>query len=143
MAGGKSVAFDNDLLKLILNGTAIAGIANNATNPVTEFYLSLHTDDPGATQTVNEATYPSYARVPISRSIAGFTINGTVATLTTTMNFAICDTWGSTETETWAAVGMTSTGAGKVLYRGPITAPIKVVTGIGPQLAAGSQITES
>jgi hypothetical protein len=145
MAGGKGAVFDSDLLKLILNGATIAGIAENVPTPATQFYLSLHTADPGANgdQTTAEATYPGYARVPIDRSTAGFTVNGTVATLTATMNFTICSTWGSSETETWAAVGMASVGAGKILYRGPITSPIQVVTGVGPQLAASSKITES
>ena len=145
MAGDKGAVFDSDLLKLILNGTTIAGIAENVPVPATQFYLSLHTADPGASgdQTTSEATYPGYSRMPVPRSTAGFTVTGTVALLTTTVDFVVCQTWASAETETWAAVGMASTGAGKILYRGPITPTIQVVSGVGPQLAAGSKITES
>ena len=44
MAGGKANTFDNDLLKLILNGTSIAGIADNAASvPLTQFlYVAAH-----------------------------------------------------------------------------------------------------
>ena len=42
----KSSTFDNDLLKLIFNATAIANIADNAgSSPLTNLYLSLHTAD--------------------------------------------------------------------------------------------------
>jgi len=44
----KGNTFENDLLKLIFNATAIAGIADNAgSSPLTSLYVSLHTDDPG------------------------------------------------------------------------------------------------
>ncbi len=146
MAGGKSQAFDTDLLKLILNGTPIAGIADNAASaPLAQLYLSLHTADPGAggSQSANEAVYPNYVRIPVARTTAGFMVSGTAAVLTSTMNFAVAGTMVSSEIETWAAVGTAATGNGKIIYRGPITPNITVTTGVGPQLAAGSQITES
>jgi hypothetical protein len=44
----KSNAFENDLLKLIFNATAIANLADNAaSSPLTNLYVSLHTADPG------------------------------------------------------------------------------------------------
>ena len=40
--------FENDLMKLIFNGTAITSIADNAaSSPFTSYYISLHTADPG------------------------------------------------------------------------------------------------
>ena len=67
--------FENDLVKLIFNGTAIANIADNtASSPLTSLYVSLHTADPGEAgdQTTSEATYVTY------------TTTTTVTTLSTT-----------------------------------------------------------
>ena len=45
----KGSTFDNDLLKLIFNGTTIANIADNAvSSPLTNLYVSLHTATPAA-----------------------------------------------------------------------------------------------
>ena len=75
--------FENDLLKLIFNGTAIANIADNAAaSPLTSLYVSLHTGDPGeaGSQTTNEAAYTSYARVAVARSGVGWTVSGSTVT---------------------------------------------------------------
>jgi hypothetical protein len=144
MAGGKGSTFDNDLLKLIFNGTAIANIADNAASaPLTNLFLSLHTADPGAGggQTTSEAAYGSYARMPVPRNSTGFTVSGNAVTLTIAVIFPVASS--GTETETFAAVGTTITGSGKILYRGPVTPSLNITTGIAPQLTAGTTITES
>jgi hypothetical protein len=72
----KGTQFSNDFLKLVLNGTAIANIADNAgSSPLTNLYLALHTADPGVggSQTTSEASYTGYARVAVPRSTSGFT----------------------------------------------------------------------
>src|SRR6187455_2492211 len=70
----KSDTFENQLLALIFNGTAIPNIAqNNLTSPATQFFWALHTADPGDTgdQTAAEASYAGYARQPVARSTGG------------------------------------------------------------------------
>jgi hypothetical protein len=144
MAGGKGSTFDNDLLKLILNGVGIAGIADNtATAPLTSLYASLHTADPGAggSQTTSEAAYTGYTRMAVLRTSAGFTVSGATATLTASVVFPTAT--GGSETETFAAVGTALTGTGKILYRGPITPSLSVTTNVAPQLTSGTTITES
>lgn len=144
MAGGKATTFDNDLLKLIFNATAIANIADNAaSSPLTNLYLSLHTADPGVggSQTTNEAAYTSYARVAVARSSGGFTVSTNTVVLAALAAFPAAS--GGSETETWFAVGTASSGTGKILYRGPITPNIVVSTGVTPQLTTGTTITES
>lgn len=146
MAGGKGSTFDNDLLKLILNGIGITGIADNAASgALTQLYMSLHLTDPGAggSQNTSEAAYPGYARVGVSRTATGFTVAGATATLTAPVIFNACTTWAASETETWAAVGTAATGPGKILYRGPITPNLTVSTGVSPQLTTGTALTES
>ncbi len=145
MAGGKGSTFDNDLLKLIFNGISISNLADNAaTAPLTNLYASLHTADPGAggSQTTNEATYGSYARVTIARTSGGFTVSGNSCSLASTISFPVPST-GAGEIETWFAIGTAVSGAGKILYRGPITPSITIVAAIAPQLTAATTITES
>jgi hypothetical protein len=47
------------------------------------------------------------------------------------------------ETETFAAVGTAVSGAGKILYRGPISPTLPVSTGVQPQLTTSTQFTEA
>lgn len=140
----KSSTFDNDLLKLIFQGTPITSIADNAaSSPLTNLYLSLHTATPavGGSQTTNEAAYTSYARVAVARTSGGFTVSGANVTLAALTSFPAAT--GGSETETFFAVGTASTGTGKVLYFGAISPPIVVSTGVTPQLTTGTTITES
>jgi hypothetical protein len=144
MAGGKASTFENDLLKLIFNATPIANIADNAAaSPLTNLYVSLHTADPGTggSQTTSEAAYTSYARVAVVRTSAGWTVTGNSVSPAATITFPSAT--GGSETETFFAVGTASTGAGKILYRGTVTANIAVTSGITPQLSTSTAITES
>lgn len=70
----KGNTFENDLLKLIFQGVAIANIADNAaSSPLTNLRCSLHTADPAeaGNQSSNEANYGAYARVNVGRSTTG------------------------------------------------------------------------
>jgi hypothetical protein len=139
----KSNAFENDLLELIFNGTAIANLADNAaTSPLTELYVSLHTADPGEAgdQTTNECTYTSYARVAVARSGSGWTVTGNSVSPVANIDFA--EATGGSETATHVAIGTDSTGAGKILYSGAVTPNIAIVTGVTPRIGTGSTITE-
>jgi hypothetical protein len=140
----KGSTFDNDILKLIFNGTAIANIADNAaSSPFTNLYVSLHTSSPlvGGSQTTNEAAYTSYARVAVTRNSSGWTVSGSSVTLTSTISFPTAT--GGSETETFFSVGTASTGTGKVLYFGAISPTIAVTNGVTPQLTTSTAITEA
>ena len=144
MAGGKASTFENDWLKLIFNATPIANIADNAASaPLTNLYVSLHTADPGVSgnQTTSEAAYTSYARVAVARTSGGWTVTGSSVSPAATIIFPAAT--GGGETETFFAVGTASTGTGKILYRGPITASIVVSSGVTPELTTSTSITES
>ncbi len=140
----KGNTFENDLLKLIFNATAIANIADNAAaSPLTSLYVSLHTADPGeaGNQTTSEATYTSYARVAVARSGAGWTVSGNEATNAALVQFPQCT--GSSNTLTYVGVGTDVSGSGKLLYSGALSASLSVSSGIQPQFAAGAlDITE-
>lgn len=140
----KGNTYENDLLKLILNGTAIANIADNAaSSPLTNLYISLHTADPGEAgdQTTNEATYTGYARVAVLRSSSGFTVSGNAGTNAALITFTICT--GGSNTITHFAVGTASSGTGKILYSGALNSSLPVSNNITPEFAAGDlDITE-
>ena len=120
----KGNTFENDLLGLIFNATAIADIAeNDATSPLTFLYLALHTSDPGegGSQTTNEATYTSYDRVAVARSGAGWTVATNTATNAALAQFPQCT--GGSETLTHVSIGTADLpSAGKILYSGALNA---------------------
>lgn len=139
----KGDTFENDLLKLIFNATAIANIADNAgTSPLTNLFVSLHTADPGeaGSQTTSEATYTSYARVSVARTSGGWTVTGNSVSPAATISFPAAT--GGTNTITHFAVGTATSGAGKILYKGTVSPNIAVSSGVTPQLTTSTTITE-
>ncbi len=140
----KGNTFENDFLKLIFNGTAIANIADNAgSSPLTNLYVSLHTGDPGeaGSQTTNECAYTSYARVAVARDTGGWTVSSNAVANAALIQFPQCT--GGSETISHFAVGTASSSTGKVLYKGSLSASLSVSSGIQPQFAAGDlDITE-
>lgn len=142
---GKSTTTSNNLLKLVFNATAWANIADNAaSSPNTNLYVALHTADPGVggTQSTNEVAYTSYARVAVARTTSGWTASSAASTSPVAAMSFPAGTGGS-GTATFASIGMLVSGAGIILYSGPITPNIVTGTGITPQLTTASTITES
>ena len=136
-----SDTFENDLLKLLLVGTTITGLADNtATAPLANLYLALHTADPGeaATQATSEVNYTGYARVALARSGASWTIVGGQANLATVQSFPI-GTAGSGSAAYWS-LGTSAAGAGKVLWSGPVNPAIATGNGVTPQLGTGTYV---
>lgn len=137
-----SNTLENGLLALLLNGTTFDGIAeNDSTTPATQFYLSLHTADPGeaGNQSTNEATYTSYARVAVARTSSGWTVSGNTATLTSAVEFPVAT--GGTNTITHVGIGTDSSGTGTLLLSGSVSPSLSVVTGTAPRLTTSSAIT--
>lgn len=140
----KGDTFENDLLKLIFNATAIANIADNAaTSPLTNLYASLHTADPGESgnQTTNEASYTPYARIAVARTSGGWTVTGNSVSPVADITFA-AHTSGSTTSLTHAAIGTAASGTGKILYKGALSVAIAMAVGVVPKIGSGSTITE-
>lgn len=139
----KSDTFENDFLKLIFQGTAIANLADNAaSSPLTNLYVSLHTADPGegGNQSTSETSYTSYARVAVARSASGWTVTNNSVTPVAAITFPECT--GGTATITHFAIGTAASSTGKILYKGAITPSIAVATGVTPRLTTSSTITE-
>jgi hypothetical protein len=137
----KGNTFENDLLLLIFNGTAIADLAENDTSsPLTNLYISLHTADPGeaGSQTTSEASYTGYARLAVARTSGGWTVSTNTASNAAIIGDSNWDCTAGSNTITYFAVGTAASGAGKILYSGALTASLAVSAGITPTFAIGA-----
>lgn len=135
----KANTFETDILALVFNATPIAGLADNAaSSPVTNLYVSLHTADPGEAgdQTTSEAAYTSYARVAVARTSGAWTVSGNSVTNAASVSFPQCT--GGSSTATHVGVGTAASGAGKLLYKGALTASLAVSLGIQPLFEAST-----
>lgn len=145
MAGEKGNSNAINYLKLVFQAVNWANIADNtATSPLTQLFVSLHTADPTAagTQSSSEAAYTSYARVAVARTSGGWSISNETISNVGTITFPACT--GGSETETFVGVGTASSGAGVLLWAGPLTASLTVSNGITPSFSAGAlTITEA
>jgi len=142
----KSNTHETDYLKLIFNNTTMS-LVGDATGVVGSgaagsLYFSLHTADPGEAgdQTTSEVAYTSYTRVAVARTTGGFTVSGNAVSLVANVTFP-AGTGGSGTAAYWG-VGASSSGAGKLLYKGAISPSIVCGSGVTPQLTAGTVVTE-
>lgn len=150
----KSNACETAILQLIFNNTNFANVGDatglrGSTTPGS-FYLSLHTADPGeaGTEATSECAYSGYARQAVSRNgSAGFTVSGDNAVLTAAVSFPQSIA-GANEEATHFAVGVASSGATVVMYKGvlggaqkPFTATTAdVITCPAHGLVAGDRV---
>lgn len=140
----KGDTFENDLLKLIFNATAIANIADNAaSSPLTNLYASFHTADPGesGSQTTSEISYTGYARVAVARTSGGWTVTANSVSPFAAITFP-ASSGGTGGTVTHFVIGTASSGAGKILYSGTVSPNILVASGVTPGLTTSTAITE-
>lgn len=142
---GKSNVASNALLNLIFQATTWANIADNASSaPITSIYVALHTADPTASgnQASNECTYTGYARVGLIRTSSGWT-TASAESVSPQAAITFPPGTGGTGTATFFSLGTASSGAGEILYSGPITPSIVTGNGVTPQLTTGTTVTES
>lgn len=138
----KSNAFEAALLDLIFLNTAIPGIAAALGAPG-DLYVSLHDADPGEAgdQTTNECDYTGYERVAVPRSAAGFTRTGSSISPTDPVAFPV-GTAGGAVPATHFGIGTALSGAGALLYSGPLTPNVMTGVGVAPVLDTATTITE-
>jgi hypothetical protein len=142
----KTNTWENDLLLLMFNNTnsALHGDATGLRGSSTagSYYFSLHTADPGEAgdQTTSEIAYTSYARVAVARSGAGFTVTNNAVATAAAVTFPAGT--GGSGTATHFGIGCSSSGAGKLLYKGALTPNVVCGSGVTPQINAGTVVTE-
>lgn len=132
----KSNGLETGFLSLYFTAVAIPNIADNAAAaPATNLYVSLHTADPGegGNQSTNEISYTGpYARVPVPRSVVGWTISGTSPTQATNagiIQFAKCTGVADQTTALYWGIGRSPSGAGILDYSGPLGSSLGLGTG--------------
>ena len=138
----KGNTFENDVLALIFNATAIADLAeNDTTSPATTLTVALHTADPGeaGSQLTSETAYTGYARQTVARTSGGWTVTGNSVSPAANIDFPEC-TAAPGAAITYFSVG---TGvANKLLYSGTVTPNVTMAVGVIPRLKTTSTITE-
>ena len=144
----KGNTFENEFLLHLFNNSDIANVGDatglRGSSTAGSLYVSLHTANPDetGTQTSSECDYGSYDRVAVARSGAGWTVTANAVANAALIQFPQCTSGSNTVTH--FAVGTTAyNGAGKILYKGSLSSPLSVSSGIQPQFAAGDlDITE-
>lgn len=143
----KSDTFENDILKLIFNNTDITNIgdAGGLRGSVTagSLYWALFTADPGETGTAvtNETAYTGYARQGFTRNGTNFVVTGNSVSPGADVTFPECSASPGAAI-THAGIVNTASGAGKLLYKGPMSPNIAMAIGVSPIIKATSTITE-
>jgi len=125
---------ENDVLAKIFHNTALPWDA------ITNIFLALHTADPGegGSQTTNEATYTSYARVAVARDATGWDLSGNQISNDDLLQFPQCT--GGRGTITHVSVGTLVSGAGQIIYSGALNSSLAVSNLIQPQFAANALV---
>ena len=142
----KSNAFETAYLQLVFQNSNIANIGDatglRGSATAGQLFFSLHTADPGevGTQAASEVSYTGYARVGVARSSAGFTVTDNSVSPAANIDFPACT--AGTATATHFSVGVASSGAALVLYKGAISPTIAIAAGVTPRLTTATAITE-
>lgn len=137
----KGNTFETELLNHVLNNADIALIGDatglRGSTTAGNLYVALHTADVGeaGAQNTTEVAYTTYARVAVARTGALWTVASGAASNAAAITFPICSSGSATATH--FSVGTDSTGAGKVLYKGALTASLAISAGVTPEFAIG------
>jgi hypothetical protein len=138
----KGNTYEDDILKLIFNATAIADLAmDDSTSPATTLTVALHTADPGeaGTQATNETAYTGYARIAVARTTGGWTVASGSVSPVANIDFGECTAAaGGAITHFSVGTGVSS----KLLYSGTVSPNITMAVGVIPRLKTTSTITE-
>ncbi len=132
--------FEGGLLSLIFENADYANVGDatglRGSSTAGVFEISLHTGDPGegGSQTTSESAYTNYARQPVARSTAGWSVASGVADNDGVITFPLCGVTGSTITN--FGIGSDNTGAGNLFLKG--TASLVISAGVTPTFAAGA-----
>ncbi len=128
----KSIGFGNDLLKKVFHDTEYSWL------PLSDYYISLHIDDPGilGNQTTNECDYGGYERISVSRNSGSWLITNNKVENNIRIVFPTC-TNGTNKT-TYFAIGTEKTGTGKIIYSGILNSLLNISINIQPRFSKGS-----
>ena len=140
----KTNAWENALLLLTFNNVNVADIGDatglRGSTTAGSFFVSLHTSDPGeaGSQAANEISYTGYARVAVARTVGGFSVSGNAVQFASNVDFGACTAGSGTATH--FSIGVASSGATTVLYKGALSPTIAVSNGVTPRINAGVNV---
>jgi len=145
----KSDTFENSLLLLLFNNTAVANIGDagglRATVTPGSLYWALHTADPGeaGSAVTSETAYTGYARVAKARAsgAGGFTVTANSVSPFENIDFGECSAAAGGPITHFSVVN-TASGAGIILYSGTMTPNVTMAVGVIPRIKTTSTITE-
>jgi len=136
-------AFENSLMLLLFNNTAIAnigdagGLGASAAAGSTQLALSTAAlSDADTLLTATEVAYTGYARPTQARSNVGWTVAGAVASNAALIQFGNM-TAGGPDTVTHLGLGFISSGDVLRLWVA-LTASLVINNGVNPQFAIGA-----
>lgn len=140
----KSNLHETDYLKLVFQNIAIANIGDASglqpSAAAGSLYVALYTTDPTEADTGTEATYISYARVAVARSVAGWTVSGNTCTNAAAVTFPTSG--GTDNTITHFGIRTASSG-GDLIGSGALTSSLLVQATDIPKFVIGDiSITE-
>lgn len=141
----KTRAFREDWLKFVFHGLQppCLVLASGSWPPVgaiTSLYVSFHTASPGegGSQSTNEATFGGYGRVAVARSVAGWTIDEPATGDWRARNAVIIEGTDRTDVGSQAlthyGIGSAASGAGTLLYSGPLPSTLTITQGTRPRI---------
>jgi hypothetical protein len=142
----KTNDWENDLLLLVFQNTNAANIGDatglRGSSTAGNLFISLHTSDPGeaGNQSTNEIAYTSYARVQLARTSGNFTVTGNAVAFAANVDFPAGT--GGSGTATHFGIGVATSGATKLLYKGALSPSIVCGNGVTPRINAGTVVTE-
>lgn len=122
----KADTWEAGLLDLVFLNTNFANVGDatglRGSTTAGSFYLGLHTADPGeaGTQATSEITYTGYARVAVARSGSGFSRSTSALSLVANADFGQATAGSFPISATYWSLGTASSGAGSLLYSGPL-----------------------
>ena len=142
----KSDAFENQLLLLLFNNTAITNVGDATGLPAAatagNLYVRLYTSAVVVSDSVigTECAYTGYVAlgVAVARSGGGWTVAGNNASNTAAITFGACS--AGSETVRYFAIwkNNTTTVAADRIYWGQLTSDLAVSAGITPEFAIGA-----
>ena len=137
----KGNTLENDVLALIFNKTLSSIWGTLATTGDTDIYVALYTADPGEGGAPNttETAYTNYTRIPVARTVGGWTVSGNTAENAALIQFPQCGASGATLTHVGLVTSSSGSG-GQILYSGELNSPLTVANLIQPQFAAGALV---
>jgi hypothetical protein len=137
-----SNASETAWLQLVFQNIDWTGVGNagglRGSTAAGNFYLVLHTADPGEAgdQQTNEIT--DVGRLAVARSASGFDVSGNQVSNHAIATFGV--NAGSQTTATYFSIGVNASGASQIIGSGALSSPFVINTGVAPYFDANQLV---